>query len=172
MKVHDLGALEHVADLLSVGPDVLNQGRARLPRNVGQVFDAPPVVRDGALDHVVPGLSGVDPQGDGVGVFIDDGHPAVYRMRDEPVESAVADQDVAAPAQDEDSLALGSRKLDGLAEIAWTLDIGEMARRSPNLERRIGFQEFMVSYFQVIPERAQSHAEIVAAGAKQTCRIE
>ena len=139
---------------------------------MGQVFDAPPAVRDGVLDHVVPSLGGVDPQCDGVRVFADQRDSLVDGMHDQPIESAVADQDVAAPAQDEDVLALGFRKLDGLAEIARTLDEGEMARRSPNLERRIGFQEFMVSYFQVIPERAQSHTEIVAAGAKQTCRIE
>jgi len=94
------------ADLLAVGADVLDRGRAGQPWNAGQALQARQPAGDGPAHHAVPVLARRDPHrcrpiraaahlGDAAGA---DPH-------DRAVESLVGDDQVAAAAQDQDRLA-------------------------------------------------------------------
>ncbi len=88
-NVHHPRRLHDVAHLLAVGADVLYQRRPRLPGNVGEVFNSPPVALHGVLDHVIPCFAGVHFQGHRLGVFMQDGDAAASRMHHYAVKARV-----------------------------------------------------------------------------------
>src|SRR5579883_577212 len=59
-KIHNFGAFENVADLLSISSDVLNQGCASLSGDVREIFNAPPVALNRAGYKAVPGFCRLD----------------------------------------------------------------------------------------------------------------
>src|SRR5436309_519004 len=139
-EVGHLGRFEDVAQLLAVGADVLHERRAGLARNVRQVFDPPPAALDRKPHHVVPGFRRFRAEQDLFAVSGPAVQPPARRMKDQPVEAAIAHHYVAAAAQDENRGAVLSRESAGGAELLRRADLGEIAGGPADFESGVGFE--------------------------------
>jgi len=128
----DLG--DGVGDLLAVGSDVLDWGAPDRAWDAGEALDAGDSLLADAEDEAVPlGAGGggvVDVSAFGAGV----GGGADGDVEDEAVEAGVADEEIAAAAEDEDFEAVPAGEVDSLEEFGFGADFAEEARRTADAE--------------------------------------
>src|SRR5690606_3127098 len=92
---------DRLADVLAVGADVLDRGRADAPGDAGQALDAGQAVGDAAGDEGVPVLTGLDPDEDRVVLRGDAFGAAGADVDDGAGEPVVGHHQVAAAAEHE-----------------------------------------------------------------------
>ena len=107
-EIEDAHARDRLGDVLAVGAHVLHGGRTDEAGDAGEALDTRPAFRDRPLDQRVPGLPRARRQLD----------PAISRHRldaadpqvdDEAGEALVRDDEVAAPAEEEQRPAFSAR---------------------------------------------------------------
>ena len=130
--------------LLPVGADVLDGSAADETRDACEAFDTGDTSFGDVKDEGVPIHSGWDLIGDAclprhiVAVAIDDDGSRDLDVENEAVEAAVADEEVAAPAQDKERKAALAGEGDGFEKLVLAGNFTEIAGRAANAEGGVG----------------------------------
>ena len=141
--VHHLHRLQDVADLLTVGADILHECCAGLSRDVREVLDSPPAVLHSMADEVIPGFGGAHLQDGALRVLAEQSDSALDRMHDHARKAAVAHQKVAASPQNEKRQGVPGGQRQGLPKLLRRRGAHEKLRRAANLEGCVGLERLV-----------------------------
>jgi hypothetical protein len=126
---------DRLGDLLAVGADVLDGGRAGRAGDAREGLDTDPALVDGASHDVVPGLARRDRHhGTAAQVGVD--RDATRQDPDDGgVDALVGDDQVAATAHDEHRVATLVGDADGLDEVLLCRGVDDGSGRAPQTDR-------------------------------------
>ncbi len=104
-------------NFLAIGADVLDRGAPDGAGDAGEALEAGAVVGDGALDEGVPVFSGGGLVEAGAGVSREGFDTTEGDAEDEAGEAGVGDEEIAAPAEDEERGGVFAGPADGFDDI-------------------------------------------------------